>query len=179
MKEKMIEFVREKIILANNQECKTFEEALNKELKNPQCLIKYKSSENNYDISSIKEFTTNMMFYNVIQNEAIDRKNIMSIFSDKDLQKQIHNQLQVILDLKLKNDDLIILGLPLNLERILVCLNCNLIENGFYMSCGAGIHFLPSSNYNLLFSSSPWQPNKPLEEQSDETIEKIAKILGV
>ena len=158
MKERMIEFVRERVVLANNKDCETPEEALNKELKNPQCLIKYKSSENNYDISSIGEFTIN----------------IMSISSDKDFQKQMNDNLELILNQKSNKGELIALGLPLNLERVLVALQKDFKQE--FAICGDfKCRVWYYDNVEEIFS---WKPNKLLEGQSDETIEKIAKILG-
>lgn len=64
---------------------------------------------------------------------------------------------------------------PLTLERILDVLNISR-EFGIFFYIKNMVHpFIFNGDMSLMI---PWIPNKPLEEQSDKTIEKIAKILG-
>jgi len=129
-KQQKIEKIREIVIMKNNPECKSYEEALENEQKNNYCLIK---------------------FNNGFITDCVNRS--------KNIKLSQHT----------------ILGLPLTLERLLICLG-----NGFECIVlkssepdNNEIYFGVCNDKHRFF----WQPNKLLEEQSEETIEKIYNIL--
>lgn len=137
--EQKTEFIREKVIMANNPECKTYEEALEKEEEHNSC--QYKIIRGNGEI----ETGCGYWYHGYSSWDDVDRE---------------------------------ILGLPINLERLLVALNQGIEEKdeGLFFSTGFEIRkILVDEGYNGKICK--WQPNKALEEQSEETIEKIYNIL--
>lgn len=143
----MIEFVREKVIMANNKECKTLEEALKKESLDVNCLF--------YDsIESIVE----ECIEETLKNREPEPGWYLDEFSGGS-----------------DASGVIILGLPLNFERVLVALNFWNVEVQIESEAGFIQFFIGTFGISDTFR---WKPNKPLEEQSEETIATIAKILG-
>jgi hypothetical protein len=127
-----IEKIREIVIMKNNPECETYEEALENEEK-----------QDARELPCLYILTDN-------DNCVVNRDYIA---------KYYHH-----------NNNYKILGLPLNLERLLIALN-NIDDHSYY-SFGTGNIYCSEEDW-----SCTWQPNKLLEEQSDGTIEKIYNIL--
>lgn len=161
----MIEFCREKIIMANNPECKTYEEALEKEAKNEiSCQLSLKGGAV-YTIcteSHRKSLRLGIMI-GVNSCESCDCESCeCGGFDNKPNPYDALGEIDTIL------------GLPLTLERVLVSvshLTCQLqILDAIYIKLNH-IDYQKQANFS-------WQPNKTLEEQSDETIKSIAEILG-
>jgi hypothetical protein len=126
-----IEKIREIVIMKNNPECKSYEEALQKEYGSNDCLLgKYES--------------------------------------DVILSKSVFLALKCYKDDNIKFD--VILGLPITLERLLIALN-NIDDHSYY-SFGTGDIYCSEEDWSCV-----WQPNKLLEEQSEETIDAIYNIL--
>lgn len=144
----MIEDIREKVVLANNPECKTYEEALENEKKN--------------------EIHCEVLF------EYEGNPEIMSYSKAKDLMKKNDFMAKGQANGSIK---FTVLGLPLTLERVLVTLNKNPKNDVRYFSCSKAINFRTSYVFDMIDFLSEWQPNQTLENQSEETIKAIYNIL--
>lgn len=129
-----IEKIREIVIMKNNPECRSYEEALEKEYGSNDCLLgKYES--------------------------------------DVILSKSVFLALKCYKDDNINFD--VILGLPITLERLFIALQVTLKQQ--FAICGDfKCRVFWKNNVEEIFS---WQPNKLLEEQSEETIGKIYNIL--
>lgn len=186
MKKEMIEKIREKVILANNLECKNYDEALEKEFLQEGCIIKSKDEyiiipenkqgkyciySNNY---SYEEDPEELSYWIKTLGCACCSTTLYeSNYWDLDNPYEIYK----------------ILGLPLTFERVLVALKIykNIqplisYDKNNFMSISV-IKEQEISEIikvgiisNHLFS---WQPNKTLENQSDETLQAIYHILCV
>ena len=154
----MIEFCREKIVMANNPECKTYEEALHEESKNRyQCQVSFQYENGPADI---------LPYDSAIQIVSCD---IIKPALEKGVAKYQ------------------ILGLPLTLERALVGLKYKLDEDYDFKEhtvtlclkvgkiLSIGYQFGTSRIFHVKID---WQPHKTLENQSDQTIEGVAELLG-
>jgi hypothetical protein len=123
-KEKMLEFVRNAIIMANNPGCETLEDALEKEYRLEGCLLEVDNIIND-DILIIKLYTPEVKYLvrgAVVISQLDKDKNIVD--SSK-YRKGYHQELYK----KVSYDDISltkyirkILGLPITLERLLIAL---------------------------------------------------------
>lgn len=149
--EKKIEFVRNAVIMANNSDCKTLEEALEKELKNPNCLFLDLEDDK---ISSVEIFNLKLKIAeNFAKDMSQDIKDLM--FNDK------------ILNIKFHEAEVEALGLPITLERLLIALN-TINKEEMYISDGNDIMILCGDlkiicKYDLI---------------NEQTISKLAEIFG-
>jgi hypothetical protein len=157
-KEKMLEFIRNAIIIANNPECKTLEEALKKESANQNCMFAYNPCQivELSGASIVDAATGENKIYTEGNLDKIKSLFYRSVKTDKLRQK---SQIKII-----KN-----LGLPITLERLLICLNRTQALCGQFYSDGIYI-FQKDEDFEIEF--------KLIIENDEETIQKIAEILG-
>ena len=146
---KTIEFIREKVIMANNPECKTYEEALEEELKN--------SSKEN---PCLFVLTDN-------DNCIVDSDYIARYYH--------HNNNYKIIGLSI-NLERVFIALNNNITKYIY--NGNAIISLHNSSLHNPLTGEISFNEFLDDKICNWQPNKTLENQSEKTINKIAEILG-
>lgn len=165
--QKQIEFIREKVVMANNPECKTLEEALEKEVKLLGCLVDCDMQERGYIMPKRKILTVSA--YNKYNERFVIEPVYIKTFRVWGKREENGSY---------KNGTFYtdkILGLPLTLERVLVALHSESIYES-YNSYSHGVWRIWF--YSKTKKYTEWQPNKTLEQQSEETIKVIAEVLG-
>lgn len=167
-KKEMIKKIREEVILANNPDCRSYEEALKKELKFG-CEVYCNKTESNYTIAGqyglscvIPDY---LMQYMITSDTNFNNPSLIH-FKDGEFAFKIYNDNT--------RYAVTIVGLPLTLERILVAIEYkhNKIWS-FQYQTNIGFYINSFSQDKII-----WQPNQTLESQSIETIEKIYNILN-
>jgi hypothetical protein len=201
-KEQMIEKIREVVVIANNPKCKTYEEALKMEKETERqslsnCMMEY----NHGYISqcSISQYYSAILGFHWAKETIIGELKQRCFEFDDDglLYDEDNNPIEkMICNVEIRNalDDIEevieninirarlgreskILGLPLTLERVMVALtkkiDCCYRDGNI---CELFNNF--NSSFDLV-SICKWQPNKTLDDQSQETIKAIYEILCV
>jgi hypothetical protein len=189
-KEQMIEEIREKVIMANNPECKTYEEALEEEGLNGDCYCEISDGKLAFATKHqllAQKYGLNGAFGTMIrQLEYSDEESE----DDEDEQTGIYcrsmtdgiDTHEVLKYINRVKDYIIsdergkisrVIGLPITLERVLVCLNKR------YFSDGTRIFRFNPIGEPEDWSMVSWQPNKTLDQQSEETIKAIYDILCI
>ena len=193
----MLDFIREKVIMANNPECKTYEEALEKEVKQLGSLVDCDMIARDYIIPERAILTVSAS--NKYRERFVIEPVYMKTFCVYGKRKEgdIYKNGTYYTDR--------ILGLPITLERLLVTLQnqCVIIlgerkEELFKISITRTLDrenkyeftvALLSFNNWLIGESEPftttstiidfkWQPNQTLENQKEYTIKCIYDILN-
>jgi hypothetical protein len=154
-KEQMIEKIREVVVIANNPECKTYEEALQEESKIHGCLIAIITSPYSEQYRKIEMAT-------ILWDDGID--------SSGNERYYCYRNNATFTTVKGKNK---ILGLPLTLERVMVALNE--VDEGYAYSNEYIVYFDPGDkdhdfNFDVICE---WKL------ESEETIKAIYNILCV
>jgi len=158
--EQKIEFIREKVVMANNLKYKTYKKALENEIQLEGCIVKFKSKDNATLLGAVKKAR--------YTQKAKERTSIVSM-CDNELFK-------IDLSYSTKNiiSDYTILGLPLTLERVLIALYRYNIYKTHIKKNTFSLEIILNKKIFLLC----FQLSKTLENQSQETIEKIYELLN-
>ena len=167
-KQQKIDYIREKVIIANNPECKTLEDALEKESLVSGCLVKHITSPLSPQDRKVATAI-------ILWDDGVDSSENKRWFCFND---------NITFTTIQKKDK--ILGLPLTLERVLVALNkkrirglCFADNEGIphYVSDGTNIYLVDLSRNVKASLVCEVVPSKHLDQQSDETIDAIYDIL--
>lgn len=157
-KKEMLELCREKIIMANNPQCKTYEDALQEEKNLDGCIFyneKHKMFGMNKPTNTLTRCEPDYSGYN---GEWFLFEKCGTQDDDATLHSPEYYK---------------ILGRPLTLEMILVALK-NTEINKFAISYKTNKICLYKSGLDKYFD---WKLNQTLDYQSDQTIESIYNLL--
>ena len=166
-KEEIIEAIREKVVIANNPECKTYEVAKKEELKKEGCQVLWISGKDKQiytRLSNKKTMCSDLSQYLIKDEMGIRLMQFNSQYFFENIQLNITDL-----------EKTIFLGLPLTLDRVLTTLD-KTINSVIDLSIAVDGKFFITF-VNPVEEPFYWQPNKTLENQSENTIEQIYQIL--